>query len=62
MTEDPQPQAVAAKTTNKAEQIASYLRTRPQDLIDICCLMRRFHASTRDFQHAFLLLEHPLHS
>lgn len=48
------------ETENKAEQIASYLRHKPQDLIDIKRLMHRFCASAKDFQRAFVLLEQPV--
>jgi hypothetical protein len=53
------PQFDSKKTENKAEQIALYLRREPYDLIDIKRLMRRFRASAKDFQRAFLLLEQP---
>jgi hypothetical protein len=62
MTEDSQQRLAHEEPKNKAEQIASYLRLQPQDVIDIQYLMRRFHASVRDFQRAFLLLEQPLQS
>jgi hypothetical protein len=60
MTEEPQQRLAREEPRNKAEQIASYLRLQPQDVIDIQYLMRRFHASVKDFQQAFLLLEQPL--
>lgn len=62
MTEDSQQRLVDEKTRSTAEQIASHLRIHPQDLIDIRCLMRRFHASAQDFSRALLLLEQPLQS
>jgi hypothetical protein len=40
-----------------AEEIAQHLFHNPSDLIDIRCLMRRFHASVADFQRAFTRLD-----
>jgi len=54
------PQFNREETENKAEQIASYLRREPHDLIDIRRLMHRFHASAEDFRRAFVLLEQPV--
>lgn len=54
------PQFDSEETGNKAEQIASYLRREPHDLIDTRRLMLRFHASAEDFWRAFLLLEQPV--
>lgn len=60
MAEEPLKQLTKETVKNKAEQIASHLRMQPEDLIDIRSLMRRFHASAKDFQQAFMLLEQPL--
>jgi len=54
------PQFDSKETENKAEQIASYLRREPHNLIDTRRLMHRFQASAEDFQRAFLLLEQPV--
>lgn len=62
MSEEPQQRLIEEKAKSKAEQIASHLKTQPQDIIDIRCLMHRFHASAKDFQQAFLLLEQPIRS
>jgi len=54
------PQFDSKETGNKAEQIALYLKRKPQDLIDTRRLMHRFQASAEDFRQAFLLLEQPI--
>jgi hypothetical protein len=57
MPDGQQPRSTTTLAVDPAEEIAQHLFHNPSDLIDIRCLMRRFHASVADFQRAFTRLD-----